>query len=128
MKKVWLGCGECAFYLSRTPLIIPAISLPPSLHSSLPSSLFLWILSPRQNKKQRTVVREAVLRLKDPLQILQELAEIEKTELEAGEAEVRYGVVWIKCMRGTWCMPSQRRIHRCMCLCIMDALLHRLLS
>lgn len=54
--------------------------------SSLP--LFLYPLSSHQNKKQRTVVREAVLRLKDPLQILQELAEIEKTELEAGEAEV----------------------------------------
>lgn len=33
----------------------------------------------KQNKKQRLVVREAVLRSKDPEVILQELEELEKT-------------------------------------------------
>jgi len=43
--------------------------------------LFFW-----QNKKQRQVVREAVLRMKDPQQILLEIEEIEKVEGELGTA------------------------------------------
>lgn len=39
-----------------------------------------------QNKKQRQVVREAVLRMKDPQQILLEIEEIEKVEGELGTA------------------------------------------
>lgn len=35
-----------------------------------------------QNKKQRTAVREAVLRMKDPIVILKEIEEIEKAESE----------------------------------------------
>jgi WW domain-binding protein 11 len=37
----------------------------------------------KKNKKQRTVVREAVLRMKDPIVILKEIEEIEKAESEA---------------------------------------------
>ena len=38
---------------------------------------------PPQNKKQRQTVREAVLRMKDPAQMLAEIEEIEKQETEA---------------------------------------------
>ena len=48
----------------------------------MPPHPFLSIVS-LQNRKQRTVVREAVLRMKDPIVILKEIEEIEKAESEA---------------------------------------------
>ena len=47
----------------------------------------------KKNKKQRSVVREAVLRSKDPEVILQELEELEKTEAETEvEAAIEKGL------------------------------------
>ena len=48
----------------------------------MPPDLFLSIVS-LQNKKQRNAVREAVLRMKDPIVILKEIEEIETAESEA---------------------------------------------
>lgn len=74
---------EVSTVIQKHPTVYKSVGTVGQLNT-FPLSCFMFVAL--QNKKQRQVVREAVLRMKDPQQLLMEIEEIEKMEGELGTA------------------------------------------